>query len=160
MAKTIYYTLAYPHFIYCNLLWASTSCSNLRPLTIIQKRLIRTIGQLRYRDHTNLKFAEYKILKFNEICKLHIVTYVFKCLNGLIFSPIQFAVRRQYEYNIRNPNSLEIPRVRSTQSQYFALYRGSCLWNSLPIDVRSALTLYSLKRRLKQHFLRNYELNQ
>ena len=119
VARLIYYTLAYPHFTYGNILWTSTNPGNLSPLTIIQKRLIRIIGKLNYNDHTNPKFIEYNLCKFSDICSLNLAVFVFKYLNDLVFSPVVFNVRRQNDYNIRNLNLLEISFVRSTQSQLF-----------------------------------------
>ena len=158
IAKTLFYTLAYPHLIYGNLLWSSTNPGNLRPITIAQKRLMRTIAQLEYNDHTHPVFVEYKMLKFNDICKFNITSYVFKCLNGLIYSPVQFLPRELNNYVIRNPNELNIPNVRTTQSQLFVLFRGASTWNNLPNYVREARTLFCFKRRLKQHLLNNYNI--
>ena len=41
--RTLYFSLVYPSFFYCNLIWASTYKPNLVRLEILQKRVVRTI---------------------------------------------------------------------------------------------------------------------
>ena len=43
--RTLYFSLVYPYFLYCNLVWASTYKSNLVHLEILQKRVVRTIAK-------------------------------------------------------------------------------------------------------------------
>ena len=38
--RTLYFSLVYPYFFYCNLVWASTYRTNLIRLEILQKRVI------------------------------------------------------------------------------------------------------------------------
>ena len=43
--RTLFFSLVYPYFFYCNLGWASTCRTNLIRLEILQKRVIRTIAK-------------------------------------------------------------------------------------------------------------------
>ena len=43
--RVLYYSLIYPYFYYCNIVWASTYKTNLRRLVILQKRIIRIINK-------------------------------------------------------------------------------------------------------------------
>ena len=43
--RTLYFSLVYPYFFYCNLVWASTYRTNLSRLVILQKRVVRTIAK-------------------------------------------------------------------------------------------------------------------
>ena len=36
--RLVYYSLIYPHLLYCNIIWSSTYQSHLQPLTILQKK--------------------------------------------------------------------------------------------------------------------------
>ena len=40
----LYYTLAYPHLIYCNVVWAANYITNSNSIMIIQKKLVRIIN--------------------------------------------------------------------------------------------------------------------
>ena len=43
--RTLYYSLIYPYFYYCNIVWASTYKINLRHLLILKKPIIRIINK-------------------------------------------------------------------------------------------------------------------
>ena len=93
IAKTIYYSLAYPYFIYGNTVWSAASMSKLKPLITSQKRLIRIIARRGWLEHTAPLFKELNILSFVDICSLMTSTFVYKTLNGHIDSPIVFLYR-------------------------------------------------------------------
>ena len=59
--RTLYFSLLYPYFFYCNLVWAST---NLSRLVILQKRVLRTIAKPQCYAHTDAIFKNLGILKF------------------------------------------------------------------------------------------------
>ena len=60
--KTIYHSLIYPYFNYCNLIWGSAASSHLNSITLIQKKCIRIISKAGYYDHTEPLFNEHKVL--------------------------------------------------------------------------------------------------
>ena len=41
--RTLYFSLVYPYFYYCNLVWASTYQSNLYRIILLQKRAVRIL---------------------------------------------------------------------------------------------------------------------
>ena len=63
--RASYFSLVYPYFFYCNLVWASTYRTNLIRLEILQKRLIRTIAKTPFDAHTDQIFQNLGILKFH-----------------------------------------------------------------------------------------------
>ena len=62
--RTLYFSLVYPYFFNCNLVWAST---NLSRLVILQKRVVRTIAKPQCYAHTDPIFKNIGILKFYDI---------------------------------------------------------------------------------------------
>ena len=65
--RMLYFSLIYPYFYYCNIVWASTYKTNLRRLVILQKRIIRIINKSHFNAHTDPIFKDLGILKFNDI---------------------------------------------------------------------------------------------
>ena len=106
---------------------------------------------------SNPLFKELKLLKINEIIKLNTAVFVFKVLNNLTASSIQFQARLNGPYNLRNTPPLDVPFARHTQSQMFISIRGAVLWNSLPSNIRSARTLFSFKKHVKTYYLTSYD---
>ena len=63
--RTLYFSLVYPYFFYCNLVWASTYKSNLVRLEILQKRVVRTIAKTHFYAHTDPIFRNLGIFKIS-----------------------------------------------------------------------------------------------
>ena len=82
--------------------------------------------------------------------------FVFKSINNLILSPIEFESRVQGPYNLRNQEPLNVPFARSNQSVRFISVRGAAHWNRLPDDIRNARTVITFKKRLKKYFISEY----
>ena len=155
---SIYYALVYPNLTYCNTVWGCASREALRPLEVLQKRVIRTIEGLRKRDHTNPVFHKFKLLKLSDINIFLCSTHVFKCLNGLVINNFNFNARNT-GYQTRSCNALQTPRALSSQSQTNIKYHGPKTYNDLPSHVKNKSSLLSFKRSLKQHLLDRYENN-
>ena len=149
----IYNSLVYPNLIYGNVLWGKAPKSIMKTLIVSQKRLIRTIMNVNVREHTNNLFIELKILKIDEINYYCTSLFVFKSINNMIFP------RNYFNYNnnnLRNANELGPTFVPSGQSQSSPKYYGCLMWNSLPDDVKSANSIITLKRKLKEYLLSLY----
>ena len=53
--KTIYHSLIYPYYTYCNLIWGCAANTHLEPLVLLQKKCIRNISKAGYIDHTEIR---------------------------------------------------------------------------------------------------------
>ena len=63
--KCLYYTMVYPYLIYCIESWGASYVTNLSPLIILQKRVIRIITNNGKLAHTTPLFKKLNILKLN-----------------------------------------------------------------------------------------------
>src|SRR6218665_3619310 len=61
---SLYYTLVYPYLLYGNIIWASNYDIRVKPMVLLQKRIIRIIVGDKYYAHTNHRFKQLGILKF------------------------------------------------------------------------------------------------
>ena len=154
----IYYGLVYPHLTYCNTVWGGASRQALRPIEVLQKRVIRTMEGLRKRDHTNPIFHKLDLLKLLDIYIFSCSIYVFKCLKGLAVNSFNLNARNT-GYPTRSCNALQTPRVRSCQSETNIKYQGPTTYNKLPSHVKDKPSLPNFKRSLKQHLLNKYANN-
>ena len=89
--KTLYLTLVYPYFNYCNLIWGTAHITNLHPLIILQKKCIRIICGADYLDHTNPLFESTKILKLEQIHILSCAMFIYNCFKSNTY--LNFRVR-------------------------------------------------------------------
>ena len=157
VSRMIYLSLAYPYLNYCNTLWSSCSPSLLQSLFVSQKKLIRLILKKNRFENSSPLFKQLNLLKLNEINSVCTALFVFKAVNNLIKSPITYTFRHLQRYNLRRmDNTIEVPFVRSGQSQRFLHVRGANLWNLIPASIRSCQTINNFKFKIKRYFLSSY----
>ena len=59
--RMLYYSLIYPYFYYCNIVWALTFETNLCHLVILQKHIINIINKSHFNAHTDPIFNDLGI---------------------------------------------------------------------------------------------------
>ena len=152
--QQVYMSLIYPYLTYCNTVWGSACQTTIAPITTAQKRVIRTISELRKFDHTNDEFCKMKLLKFTDINIYCCALFVYKSLASPDNS---FFIRRNNaRYAFRVDDLLNIPLIHSKQSESCILYHGVKIWNDLPAVIRNSQSLAQFKTRLKSHLLSFY----
>ena len=73
---SLYYSFAYPYFIYCNQVWVSIYPTNLGRMVLLQKRLVRVVTCSHYRAHTEPLMLANQLLSINDI---NVYEVVFSC---------------------------------------------------------------------------------
>ena len=156
VAKTIYYGIAHPYLNYCNIVWSSAYPTTTQSLISIQKRLIRLVMKVNRRTHSTPFFNQLRVLKLMDLNKFNTAIFVYKSINNLIESPINFQYRIIERYNLRNQNNIQVPVYLSRQTELFVHVRGARLWSELPIEIRNKPNINSFIYCLKQFFLNSY----
>ena len=86
---TLHFSLVYPYFFYCNLVWTSTYRTNLIRLEILQKRVTRTIAKTPFDAHTHDPiFQNLNILKFHDIYLIQLGLFMYTYQNHTL--PVKF----------------------------------------------------------------------
>jgi len=67
----LYYSLIYLFLTYDLSIWGNTYNSTLKPLVIVQKRVIRIITFLKPDEHSEPLFKELEIVKLTDLVVLH-----------------------------------------------------------------------------------------
>lgn len=156
--KTIYYSLAYPHFIYCSAVWGGAYNTYTQTLFTTQKKLLRVMFHGHRFAHTNPYFAQHKLLKLPDIIKLQTGLFIYNSLkcNPSSPDPNPDLVIISNDPNTRRPLTLRMPLCRTAHAQQSVLVRGAREWNSLPDHLKLAPSKYAFKHRLKLLFLSSY----
>ena len=148
----LYYSLFYPYLIYCNLVWGGAAKTNLNPIVLLQKKIVRIICGAEYLAHTNILFYQTKILKFQDVHKFLLCLYFHK--NSYLFST------HSHNYATRNRDQFvpSFERLNVTQrSLYFAAPNA---WNGLPPSLKSIPKFSLFKSKLKEYLVEKYNPDQ
>ena len=84
--KTLYYSLVYPYFQYCIIVWGSTYPTNLNRLILLQKRIVGIVNKKPFDAHTDPLLRDLKFFKFVDIYFLHLGKLMYSYNNNLLTS--------------------------------------------------------------------------
>ena len=148
--KTIYYAHIQPHIAYCLPIWGSTFPTHLNSIFILQKRAIRLITNSPYLEHTNPLFQSTHIIKFFDLVKLELASYMYKSNTLPIFD------RLVHNYNTRFHNMLIPPNHALSLFKRSILYNGPHIWNTIPDYLKSKNNIHSFRLAYKKFLIANY----
>jgi hypothetical protein len=151
---------------YCNSLFTSISNVNFARLQYIQNSLARVVRRKLKYDHItpSLKLLHWLPVRYH--CNFKVLTLVYKYLS--LRSPAYFGQvlkPRVSSVNTRSSNPIKriltVPKFKTREisfvSKCCSLWELNRLWNSLQIELRTAQSLYTFRRKLKTHlFAKSY----
>ena len=158
----LYYTIVYPYFTYCHLIWAKAPMTYLSRLIGLQKKAIRIISNSQFRAHTDPLFKQLSILKltdlFSYFCTIFIYKYNKKLLPNQFISNFRLDLSPiQHNYSTRSADNLlcNYPKCRTSLRQSTLKYQSHKLYNNfiIPLSLLNFPSLYQLKRSLKSILL-------
>ena len=149
-ARISYYNaFILPYLSYNCLHWGGTNDCHLRPLVTIQKRIVRTIADAGFLEHSTPHFHRLKLLKFFDLYRFSVVvdTHV-EILSG--------NYRTTHSLNTRNSN-LAVPKFhRLSRTQQSITFKGPSFWNEIPDNLKNQTSIPRFKRELKKFYLDQY----
>lgn len=147
---SLYYTMIYPYWTYCNIVWATNYNSRLHDLMILQKRIIRIINESSYLAHTQPMFLKLKLLTLDKLTSYQTCLFIYKSLKNLL--PLEFTkifnfVSDFHSYNTRNLLSLRCEFARTNYRIFSIFFRnGPNVWNKLPLDLTLSINYQTFKK--------------
>ena len=85
-----------PYLNYCAENWGNSYETNLNKIFIKQKRIIRMISKVHFREHTNPLFKKLKILKLNDLIKLRTSMLMYKASNKNLPENLQSMFKNEF----------------------------------------------------------------
>jgi len=76
--RSLYCAIISPYLNYCCEIWGNNYTERIKTLVIIQKKTIRLVSNVWYRDHTSPLFKKSNILKFSDMINLNTVCILYK----------------------------------------------------------------------------------
>ena len=156
--KNLYFSLIYPYYTYCNLIWGSADNKHLNSLVKLQKKSVRIISKVGYLEHTKPLFKNLKILQVHEIYNFNCAKFIYQCYNEHSLKNFKRNLHTNsnyHDYNTRNKESLRKPKGRLMKFKNSFMSHGIEIWNSLHDSIKDAKTIISFKAHLKGYMMNN-----
>ena len=139
----VYYALCYSILSYNVTLWGNSVDSSR--VFILQKRVLRLIFDLAYRDSCKPIFIEQQILTFPCI-------YIYKCILQIKQNLSEYDQNGiNHEYETRQRDTLRVPRHNTVKYEKGPQYTGIKLYNNLPDNIRNITEYTKFKQTLKKY---------
>ena len=156
--KMIYYSLVYPHLMYCITSWGNAPNSVLKPLEILQRKIVRIMTFSDFRSHAPPLFHFLKLLTVADIYKMKLAISIHNIQNNkFIGSSILVPLQNIHSYSTRlscNNNYFQHRFVSSLGLSTFSS-SGLQFWRQIPTELKSK-SLLSFKCKVKQFLISSY----
>ena len=153
---SLYYSFAYPYFIYCNQVWGNTYPTNLGRMVLLQKRLVRVVTCSHYRAHTEPLMLANQLLSINDInvyvVGIFMYNYVTQKLPQIFENYFQ-RNRDVHGLNTRQANDFYVPFSRLQIRRFSIKIHGSEVWNSFPTFIKIPTSLMNFKKNLRKYLI-------
>ena len=160
--KILYNSLIYPFFTYGVHIWGLTYPTYLKPLTTLQKRLVRIMTFSEPLSHSEPLLRSLNLLKFCDIIHVEILSFVYQWFHKLTPSCLadsfkQISSVHPYYTRQSNNENLFVNRVQTTQYGLRSFFFSAAkLWNSLPLDVKQITPFSRFRQYIKNSMIDRY----
>ncbi|CAL4070278.1 unnamed protein product [Meganyctiphanes norvegica] len=125
--RTLYMSLIYPYFVYCNVIWGAADKTIVEPLIILQKKAIRIISRVYYTEHTAPLFISLNLLKLSQLYDINCLLFIYTCLYSNKLNSYKDKMFRNsdfHNYNTRNNSDYRLPGSRLKKKDNHILQRN------------------------------------
>ena len=148
----LYYSLFLPYMSYCCEVWGNTSKTNIECMYLLQKKVVRIVCGVGYREHTNELFSELRILKLIDIVKLRSACIMYKAHRKLLPNNLLLLISLDSDrgHITRQNNTFKQLFARITLKSQCISVQGIKLWNSLENSIKSANNILMFRKLYKR----------
>ena len=139
--KWLYNSAIMPHFDYSDVIWHSAAQTNLDMLQKLQNRAGRIILKVKSCEHKSIN-EMHDILNWDTLQKRnskHTYSMMYKILHDMTPEYLRENVTyKSYFYSLRQSENLALPIPNTQNCKRTFEYRGSKLYNELPMNIRQS----------------------
>ena len=154
----LYHAFAYPYLIYCVKLWGHSSDTILRPLFLVQKKVVRIITFSDFLAHTRPIFFKLNLLPLSKVILQRTSIFMYKLMNDMLPAALDYLIIRNndiHQYNTRQKHQLHGTRPTCKSVVHSFSTRSFQIWNAMSNVIDSHNSLYSFKYKTKAFLLNN-----
>lgn len=149
----IYQSVILPHFDYADIIWQSSPQTYLDQLQKLQNRAGRIILKINPSSHTSI-FKIHDLLKWETLKtrrNKHMYIMLYNIFHNLTPEYMKNNLsKKETKYALRNVDNLILPKPNSNYCKRTFFYRGSKMYNELPINLRRPNTVTLFRNGLNE----------
>jgi len=153
----LYFALIHPYFDYCNIIWGIDRTILFKQLFASQKRVVWIINFCKLNEPWTPLFNNLQILPLHRINDLQVGCFVYRCINNQLssqFTSMFVSNACVHDYCTRQRNNLHAKYSRLNIQKNSVRIAGVLLWNSIPVDIRSASTHILFRKYYKLYIFK------
>ena len=160
----LYNSLVSPFLQYGIVVWGLTHETFIKPVFMLQKRVLKAISFEHSYSHSTPIFLNHKILKLHYLFQVKLLTFVFECMNTTApsyfhsFFPL---VKSVHQYVTRHSSKSNVFVAHRNTLQYglrTVCDFGAKCWNNIPVEIKSSSSSNTFRQKLKSFLLEsNYQ---
>uniref|UniRef100_A0A1B6MC12 Reverse transcriptase domain-containing protein n=1 Tax=Graphocephala atropunctata TaxID=36148 RepID=A0A1B6MC12_9HEMI len=140
--KQIYFALIHSHISYGISIYGSTKKNNLEKILKLQKKAIRIMLNLKWKDSVKTFFAEFDILTVYNL-------YIFET----IILTVRLGLQNVASHNYNTRHRLKIEKHNLEFFKKKTSYMGSKLLKYIPVEIRNLTDHKKFKKALKAYLI-------
>ena len=161
MRNSVVQSLALSHINYCIGIWGSTGVTQIQRIQKLQNFAAKIVmGNARKYDHATPIINNLQWLKVKQKFLFEVGIFMYKILKGHLPGWLLdlATVGDVSLVQTRQRHNLIVPRTNTITGERSLAIRGPKLWNDLPQTLKSAPTIYTFKKKLKDYYFSSQEV--
>lgn len=159
--KALYFALIYPHLVYAIELFGNATARNLKPLQILQNKLLRILQLKPSRAHSVDLFTEFDTFRLCDLYELSLLKLTHKIIHHPAHLPFIFQNYLTFNqdihcYNTRGKNDIFVHHIKTNRGSKVFKFRSHQLWNHLPIHIKETDSMPQFWRSIKSLYINKY----
>ena len=154
--KLLYNSYLKSHLDYGSALFTTPTKSTIKPIILLQKKAIRLVCGVGYRDNTGPLFLKEKLLTYDKILIFNRCRFMFDFKHNLLPSFFLNTWKRNddvHRYEVRNSTDYFISNVSKPYLKNHPLFIFPVTWNSLPTNLKECLSRKVFSNQLHSYLL-------
>lgn len=143
LLRILYFSLVHSRLDYGIICWGGTYRSNLQPIYVIQKNIVRIIGRKTKIDESFPIFCAFKILPLQYM-------FIYKVLRVFFVRSRSFVAENAYKLKLRNPTDFFVPRPTNTYFTKTYYFLAPRMFNRLPNEIQNSKTITFFANKLRK----------
>ena len=162
---SLYNSLFASFLQYGIIVWGLTYDTHIKPIYILQKKVVRAIAFMNFTSPSSPIFSDLKILKLYDLFHLKLLLFVYESVNRIspsVFHNFFEILADVHQHDTRQARKGDIFMTRHNTLQYgerSIRYTGAKSWNNIPFNIKQSPSVTSFRRQVKLHlFSTNYQV--